>query len=405
MSDSFRKVFFSSCLLLGVVLAMPVFVHAQTQNLEAITRTGRKPIRIAVESTNSLQQKLAQQAFQLHGAFDVATPRSADWIVRLSAAGNQAQYTVVSSDGKTVESRGSASGGDSNEALRAALDAIVRDLTGTPGFFRGKLTFVAETTGNREVYVSDILFQEVRAVTNYKNNVVSPRWSPDGEKIIYTTYALTGYPDIVVQDLKKNTRTTVANYRGSNLGGRFSPDGRSISFVSNSSGSAELYISRTNGSGARRQTWTKGIVSSPTWSPDSKMIVFMSDDWGGPQLILLDPAKKQNKRLRTGMGGYNAEPVWNPVNPDLIGFTMRSGGEFQLALYSFKDGRAVKLTNEPGSCVEPAWLSDGRHIAFTYRYRGTKQLKLLDTQTGRIASLHSSRLPNVTQPDFVFVGR
>ena len=132
----------------------------------------------------------------------------------------------------------------------------------------------------------------------------------------------------------------------------------------------------------------------------------MSDDYGGPQLILLDPAAQRTSRIRTGLGGANEEPAWNPKNADLIAFTVRQSSRFRIGLYSFERGSAVYLTDEPGACVEPAWLSDGRHLVFTYRYQGKKQLKILDTKTRRIANLHDpKKLPRASLGDYVGVIR
>ena len=378
---------------------------ARSQTLKEIVRPGQNPIRIAVESSNSQLVSLGRQALGLHGAFDVSTANSANWVLNLSSSGNRVQYSVNAPKGGSNKSRGTASGSDLYSAFCQAMDAVVRDLSGTPGFFAGTLAFVAEPTGKPEIYLSDILFRSVKPVTDYRSNVVTPRWSPDGSRLIYTSYAQTGYPDIVVQNLVKKTLKPVANYRGVNLGGSFSPDGRSIAFVASSSGSPEIYTARPDGSGARRHTWTKGLAATPSWSPDAKKIVFVSDDWGGPQLILLDVAKKANSRIRTGLGGYNVEPDWNPVNPDLVAFTTRAGSEFQIALYSFSEQRSVMLTGTAGSSVEPAWLSDGRHIVYTYRSEGKKQLRIIDVRTKRTSNLHSAQLANASQADFTPVLR
>lgn len=395
-----RPLYFLFFILLSACFSAVPPLSAQRVNIEAIKRAGQKPIRLAVESSDPQYRGLVQQAFALHGGFEVAAPASADWILSVNVSANTVQYIAKAKSGDLVKSQGTASASTPFDALRKALDAVVGDFTGRSGFYQGTLAFVAEPTGRPEIYTADILFRSVVPVTSFKSNVVSPRWSPDGKRLIYTTYAQTGYPDIVVQDLDKKSLITVANYKGVNLGGRFSPDGKRMAFVASSSGSPEIYVARPDGSSARRQTWTKGLAATPTWSPDVRNIVFVSDDWGGPQLILLDLEKKANTRIKTGMGGYNVEPAWNHAEPDLIAFTARRGSGFQLALYSFSTRESVWLTEQPGSCVEPAWLSDGRHIAFTYRYRGTKQLKVLDTLTGHIASLHSKQLPNASQADY-----
>ena len=399
MSELSRRIFLKYLCLLSC-LGFSSIANSQVKLDPIVIEPGRKQIRIAVESNDPLAVEICRQGFALHGGFENAEKSGADWVLSLEVRDASIAYELRSPAG-AVRDRGTVNGGASNSALLLLMDSLVENLTGSPGFFEGKLSFIAEASGAAEIYVSDILFRDTKRVTRFGSNVVSPRWSSDGKRLIYTSYARTGFPDIVVQDLEKKTLRTVADYRGVNLGGSFSPDGRFIAFVASSSGSPEIYIARPDGSGARRQTWTKGLAATPSWSPDSKQLVFVSDDWGGPQLILLDPAKKSNTRIRTGMGGYNVEPDWNPKNPDLIAFTTRVAGAFQIALYSFSKGESVQLTKENGSCVEPTWLSDGRHIVFTYRHNKTKQLKILDSQTGRIAQLHAPGLKPAYQADYV----
>jgi len=55
---------------------------------------------------------------------------------------------------------------------------------------------------------------------------------------------------------------------------RWSPDGRYLAFVSNRSGSNQVWLLPLEGGEARQLTRVKGGASSPVWSPDSKYMAF-----------------------------------------------------------------------------------------------------------------------------------
>jgi dipeptidyl aminopeptidase/acylaminoacyl peptidase len=57
----------------------------------------------------------------------------------------------------------------------------------------------------------------------------------------------------------------------------FSPDGKLVAFVSTRDGSAQIYVLPIGGGEARKVTSISTGVSSPVWSPDSKALVFASD--------------------------------------------------------------------------------------------------------------------------------
>src|SRR2546422_7940601 len=115
----------------------------------------------------------------------------------------------------------------------------------------------------KELAVMDYDGYNARQLTFDKSISVRPRWSPDGHKIIYTSY-LGYYPDVMEADLYTSQRRRVASYPGLNTGAEFSPDGRSIALTLSKDGNPELYTMNAGGGGLIRLTHTSGAESSPT---------------------------------------------------------------------------------------------------------------------------------------------
>src|SRR5439155_12355604 len=70
---------------------------------------------------------------------------------------------------------------------------------------------------------------------------------------------------------------------------QFSPDGKTLAFMSDRSGTMEIWVSNRNGKKARQVT-AVGNAGTPRWSPDSKAIVFDASGKNGAGIytVLLD---------------------------------------------------------------------------------------------------------------------
>lgn len=372
-----------------------------------ITATvGGEVVSVQVEADQPELRRLATLAFSAHGAFRVEAAGRAGYRLRFAVAGPSAvRVTVESVRPAQVVLARDVSGTSLGNALLRAADAAVLQLTRQPGFFGGRLAFVSEQTGASEIYTSDVFFGEVLRFTSDRSQSMTPRWSPDGRKILYTGYFRNGYPDIYVIDTATRSREVFVSVKGTNTGGRFSPDGARAAMVLSGSGNPEVYVGDARGGGLRRLTRTeRQIEATPTWSPDGNRLVVASDALatGKPQLFLLGVQGGALQRLPANISGYCAEPDWSHANPDLVAFTYAAGGAFQVAVFSFKEQAAHGVSRVPGDGIEPCWASDGRHLFLTSRSAGSQRIYLLDTVTGKATALSPASLGKCFQASFVY---
>ena len=370
--------------------------------LEALDREGQGRLAIHLESSDSAVTTLAGRAFGLHGGFVVAPAAKSAFKIKLEPVSDSSVLVTVGSGQPYVEQmRKTVLGSDLQDCVLRACDLVVEATIQSKGFFAGKLAFVGKQRGISEIYSSDLLFNRVKPLTRDRSLVTGPKWSPDGRRLVYTTYFKTGFPDIYISDFSSGGKVPVATFKGTNTGASFSPDGRRLAMSLSGTGNSEIYVSDTRGKGMRRLTTNKSLEASPSWSPDGRRLVYTSDAPGKPQLYEISANGGPARRIPTNVSSYCSEPVWNPVDESLIAFTAAVSGGFQIALYDFNK-RSSEILTQGSSSLEPTWTRDGRHLVFTQRNGGNTRLMLLDTVTKKVSQLHKSGFGDASSASYVY---
>ena len=323
---------------------------------------------------------------RLSGSFDIkAAGESAEYSVQGSADGAGVKCFVTQLTTKTsVLARAYQAAGNPRMTAHIIADDIVQAVTGQRGIAQTKIAFIySPKRGVKELAVMDYDGYNVRILTHDGKISGHPRWSPNGQKIAYTSY-WKDFPDVLEADLTTNQRRVVARFPGENSGADYSPDGQTIALTLSKDGNPELYTMNTGGGGLRRLTNTKGAESSPTWSPDGQTIAYVSDDRGSPQIYSINRFGGEPTRL-TVSPSYNTEPAWShpPAGSELkpvLAVTSRVGGGFQVGVYD-SGTQAVTPKAADGDCTDPTWAPDGHHLIFA-KLRGYRsRLYLLDVRT------------------------
>jgi len=380
-----RKILHS--LLFLFIAASPAFAYSDLGTVEEKVDSRTIPVRVSADTAEL--NSLAQRAFGAHGRYRVVGS-GYTYDIRFSQMGSTEVRVDITrgADNAPVASLNVPGTSARNALLRAADIAVEKtNGQGLRGFFASKLAFIGEITGHEEVYVGDLFFGGVRRITSDRAIALSPRWAPDGNRIIYTSFYHSGFPDIFLMDLNDYQRTTFESFRGTNSGARFSPDGRQVAMVLSGEGATEIYVSDAQGRRVSRRTYGDAVKASPCWSPDGGRIVYASQP--GPQLYVMSAGGGGAERITRGISRYCAEPDWSTADPNKIAFTIWAGGGYQIAVFDFSKGQSEQVSHAPFDGIEPCWLPDGRHLVYTARNRYDSVLCILDTETGKSTPISS----------------
>jgi TolB protein len=250
-------------------------------------------------------------------------------------------------------------------------DQVYQRLTGETGYFDTRVVFVAES-GPRERRLKQLAIMDqdgenVQVLTDGSALVLAPRFSPRGDRILYTSYE-TGFPRIYVMEVATRRRQVLGDQPGTmTFAPRFSPDGGSVIYSLSVDGRTNLFLLNL-ASGQRFQlTNTAAIDTAPSFSPDGRWIVFESDRTGTSQLYVMPAGGGEARRISQGQGRYST-PVWSPRG-DLIAFTKSHQGRFHIGVMRI-DGSGERLLTASFLDEGPTWAPNGRVIMFTREEAG-----------------------------------
>ncbi len=304
-----------------------------------------------------------------------------------------------------------------NFVVKDFINLLLETYTGKPGIFT-KFVFAGrrhKDDRNKQIFTCDIDGKNVEQITHTPAAHLSPSWSPDGTKIVYTSYE-SGNPDLYLYDLVTKKHQVLAKDKGINSGGTFSPNGKLVVYSGTTRADTDLFAVNHVTKQKYPLIRGNGVDVDPEFSPDEKYLVYVSGRYGNPHIFRAElewDATKELVRVKTDKrltfaGWFNATPAWSPDSSKIAfaGFD-RDIKRFDIFLMNFDGSKLERLTLASADNENPSWSPNGQLMVFhsnrvgQTNEKGVAQLFLMnkDGSDQRLIStgLYEAKDPNWQQ--------
>lgn len=162
-----------------------------------------------------------------------------------------------------------------------------------------------------------------------------------------------------------------------------------IVFVSTRDGNQELYSIPSASGAAVRLTATAANEADPALSPDGTRLAYTRDDGGVPRLWLANADASGAARVTDSLdfgGAIDASPTWSPGS-DRVMFVSTTSGSARLYQLTLSGMTITPILPDTAPDVEPSWSLDGARVAFASGAGGGARIAILNLTTHTVTLL------------------
>ncbi|HEY3704209.1 MAG TPA: Tol-Pal system beta propeller repeat protein TolB [Terracidiphilus sp.] len=186
------------------------------------------------------------------------------------------------------------------------------------------------------------------------------------ETKIYFVSNRTGTKEIWAMDYDGQNQHQITHLGSISISPRISPDNSRIAFASLGTGgwAIRMYSLELGRMVSFPGGTTGGNNQSPAWSADGSKVSFSSGRTGDPEIWVAD-ASGGNLRKLTSFRGPDVSPTWNPRTNAQIAWVSGRTGLPQIYIMD-QDGANVQRMTDGGYAISPSWHPNGAMLTFSW---------------------------------------
>lgn len=237
-----------------------------------------------------------------------------------------------------------------------------------------ELAYLAFTKGYWEVWVARADGGGARQVTRSGNDKTRVSWYPDGKALLASCN-----DGILLRVDLSGKETRIALEQFPVVDAVLSPDGKHIAYsFSTAIDGNDLWLARSDGSGAEKVVRMASLQHEPTWTPDGGQIYFLSGDGGqGHDIWRVTLHGRQTEQITVG-SLYHFDVAVSAAGA--LAFSANRTGNYEVYLQR-PGGKPEALTDDPALDGRPAFSPNGAQLVFESTRGGQLNLWRIDLET------------------------
>jgi TolB protein len=214
-----------------------------------------------------------------------------------------------------------------------------------------QLAYVSFESRKPVIYVHEVASGQRRLVANFRGSNSAPAWAPDGRQIV-ATLSQQGGSQLYAIGLNGGEPRRLTQSSSIDTEPAYSADGKAIYFVSDRGGAPQIYRMNPAGGNAERVTFNGSYNISPAVSPDGRWLAYISRVGGAYKLQLMDLGSGNVTQLTDT--GSDESPSFAP-NSRLIVYATQQQGKDALMTTTLDGKIKARLSGASGDIREPDW--------------------------------------------------
>ncbi|NIM91794.1 MAG: protease [Candidatus Aminicenantes bacterium] len=207
------------------------------------------------------------------------------------------------------------------------------------------------------VVIADDMISARDQIVNVSEKVTNYEISPDGKRALFGARG-----EIFTLPVKHGNTRNLTNTSGIHeRNSKWSPDGKWIAYISDASGTDEIYIRPQDGSDKAEQITKNGDTYKYQiyWSPDSKKLL-----WGDKKLRLnyVDIETKEIVEVIKATAWEIRDYCWSPDSQWIAYSKFEAESMIKVYLYSLSTKKNHEITEGWYSSYGPCFSSDGKYL-------------------------------------------
>ena len=216
-----------------------------------------------------------------------------------------------------------------------------------------RIAFDRDTPSNSyDIFTASDQLTDYTNITNHPAQDTSPSWSPNGNKIVFTS-SRGGNHGLYIMNADGSNVVELRDRESDETQPRWSSTNR-IVYVNQQHGFYRIQSIKADGSGLKTLT-DEHQDHDPVWSPDGKQVAFYRELSDSPEIMTIN-ADGTHLRRRTNNVVNEFGPAWSP-NGKLIAYTREVGASYDIWVMNPDGSNQHAVITSPGNSEEfPTWL-------------------------------------------------